>query len=277
MAKGFPISGTTAVVTGAASGIGAALAEALASRGAHLALADKDADGLEATAARLRSNARRVSVHALDLSDRDAPEALLRGVREAHGGAGLLFNVAGIAAGGGFEDTPEQNFDRVMEVNFNATVRLTRAFLPLLREGPEGRVVNISSVFGIAAPAGHVAYSASKFAVRGFSEGLRHELDGSRVGVSVVHPGGVRTAIARSALTAEDADAQEIAKRTERFERNLRMAPEKAAGIILAGVERRKARILVGADARMLDLTARLFPGAYWKILRLVMSRTDRS
>ncbi len=273
MAQEFPFAGATAVVTGAAGGIGAALAAGLAARGAHLALADRDEEGLERVAARLRSNRLRVSVHPLDVTERDATAALPDAVRRAHGGAAILVNNAGIAAGGTFEQVAEAVFDRVMEVNFHAPVRLTRAFLPLLREAPAGRIVNVSSLFGLLAPAGSAPYSASKFALRGFSEALRHELEGSPVGVTVVHPGGVRTSIARSSLIPEGGDAAEIARRRDAFEKKLRLPPEKAAEIILRAVERRRGRVLVGGDAKLLAGIARLFPETYWRRMAPLLGR----
>ena len=144
---------------------------------------------------------------------------------------------------------------------------MTRAFLPLLRSSDDPRVVNLSSVFGLVAPAGQVPYAASKFAVRGFSEALRHELEDSQVGVTVVHPGGVATAIADNARVSEELPREEIEARREEVKKTLRMPPEKAGEIIVSGVERRKPRVLVGGDARLLSLFARLAPTSYWKLL----------
>jgi short-subunit dehydrogenase len=144
---------------------------------------------------------------------------------------------------------------------------VTRAILPLLRISDDARIVNISSVFGLISPPGQSAYSASKFAVRGFSNALRHELSGTRVGVSVVHPGGVATAIARNARVSADTSAEEKRRRLALAEKLLRLPPEKAAQIIVRGIEKRRARILVGRDAIFIALIERLFPVKYWSVL----------
>lgn len=186
----------TAVVTGAASGIGRAIAISAAKRGCHLALVDRDHDGLEETRDLLAPHGVRVSLHSLDLTDRAGIAALPEAVLAQHEGVDLLVNNAGVALGGAFEDISEEDFDWLFEINVSAVVRMTRHFLPLLRLSPEARIVNISSLYGLIAPPGQTAYAASKFAVRGFSDALRHELAGSSIGVTVVHPGGVATAIA---------------------------------------------------------------------------------
>ena len=165
---GFPFADGVAVVTGAASGIGAAVAESLAKRGARLALVDLDRAGVERIAARLRTDGADVSAHALDVAAPDAGETLEAAVR---GPVHLLVNNAGVALGGSFEQVSAKDFDWLMAINFGAVVRLTRAFLPRLRQAREARIVNLSSVFGLIAPPGQTAYAASKFAVRGFSEG----------------------------------------------------------------------------------------------------------
>jgi short-subunit dehydrogenase len=186
----------------------------------------------------------------------------------AHGRVDLLINNAGVALGGNFDQVSEADFDWLMEINFHAVVRLTRAFLPLLRTSDDARIVNLSSVFGLISPPGQCAYSASKFAVRGFSNALRLELAGTRVGVSVVHPGGVATAIARNARIAASVPADERRVRLELAEKMLRMAPDKAGEIIVRGVEKRRARILVGNDALIISLLERLAPVSYWRVLQ---------
>ena len=155
-----------------------------------------------------------------------------------------------------------------MAINFDAVVRMTRAFLPLLQTSDDARIVNVSSIYGIVSPAGQTAYSASKFAVRGFSNALRHELEGTRVGVTVVHPGGVATAIARSARAPAGIDAAEVERRRAAVERKLRMPPARAGEIIVRGIERRRARVLVGGDAVVVALLERLAPVGYWRVLR---------
>jgi short-subunit dehydrogenase len=154
-----------------------------------------------------------------------------------------------------------------MSVNFGGTVRLTRAFLPVLAREPAAQLVNVSSIFGIIAPPGQTAYVASKFAVRGFSESLRHELEmgGSTIGVTIVHPGGVRTAISTNARLAKSLDAAEVEREKASWRSLLVLAPEKAAEVIATGIERRRKRVLVGNDAKGAALVQRLFPVTYWK------------
>lgn len=273
------LAGRTAVVTGAASGIGRGIACALARRGCHLALADVNADGLRETTTLARRAATgadvrtlRITRHALDVTDRPAVAAFPEVVRAVHGGADLLVNNAGVALGGTFEQVREADFEWLFEVNFWGVVRLTRAFLPLLRASDAARVVNLSSVFGLVAPAGQVPYAASKFAVRGFSEALRHELAGTAVGVTVVHPGGVATGIAAAARVPPDAPADEVEGRRRAMERHLRLPAERAGEIIVRGVERRRARVLVGPDAAALALLVRMAPVRYWEVLRRVFA-----
>lgn len=257
----------TAVITGAGSGIGRAIALSLAQRGANLALADIKEAGLAETVAQAKALGVRVTGHQLDVSDAAAVAAFPSTVLSTHPGVAVLVNNAGVALGGMFEDYSAADFEWLFGINFWGVVRMTRAFLPILRQAPEARIVNISSLFGLIAPPGQTAYSASKFAVRGFSGALRHELAGSRVGVTTVHPGGVATRIAVDARLTGSPTATEIAQRQERFERLLRMPPEKAGEIIIRGVERRQARILVGSDAKFGALIERLFPVSYWALL----------
>lgn len=268
MAAGFDVSGRTAVITGAGGGIGAALAQALARRGAHLALADVNRSGLEATAAGLSRTGVRVTTEVLDVADPDAPAAYAERVRADHGGAALLFNNAGIAVGGTFDRVAPEDFDKLLAVNLHGVVRMTRAFLPLLHAEPEARLVNISSIFGIIAPPGQTAYSTAKFAVRGFSMALAHELEDTSVGVSVVHPGGVATRIAEDAIKPAGAGNAEIHESLERARAALVMPPPQAAEIILRGVSKRKRRILVGRDAHILMWMERLFPTGYIRLIR---------
>lgn len=256
-----------AVITGAASGIGAALAHSLARRGMHLALVDLNATGLEATAAAVRESGTRVSTHVLDVADAEAVAALPAAVLALHGRVTVLVNNAGVALGGLFEQVAAQDFDWLMNINFGATVRLTRAFLPELARQEAAQLVNVSSIFGIIAPPGQTAYSASKFAVRGFSESLRHELQttGSPVGVTIVHPGGVRTAIADNARLAKSLDAADVARERANWRGLLALSPESAAECIARGIERRTPRVIVGNDAKGAALLQRLFPVSYWK------------
>jgi NAD(P)-dependent dehydrogenase (short-subunit alcohol dehydrogenase family) len=256
-----------AVITGAGGGIGQAMALSLARRGCHLALADIDDKGLALTHAQASAAAVRVSSHRLDVTDRDAVAALPAQVLKAHGRADLLINNAGVALAGTFAQVSESDFDWLMEINFHAVVRLTRAFLPPLLASDDARIVNVSSVFGLISPPGQSAYCASKFAVRGFSNSLRHELAGSRVGVSVVHPGGVATAIARNARVAQAIPDEQKRLRLRLAEKLLRMPAATAGEIIVRGIEKRRARILVGRDAVIISLLERLLPVRYWGVL----------
>ena len=262
-----------AVITGAGSGIGRATAFALARRGCHLALADIDEAGLNASAARARKFGVRASSHRLDVADRAQVAALPQLVIASHGQVDLLMNNAGVALGGTFEQVSADDFDWLMEINFHGVVRMTRAFLPLLHRSQDARIVNVSSIYGIITPPGQAAYSASKFAVRGFSNALRHELEGSTVGVSVVHPGGVATSIAKNARIPAGAPVEEVERGREVMEKLLRMPPEQAGEIIARGIEKRQARILVGSDAKAAALLERLAPVAYWNILKNAIKR----
>ena len=267
MADAMILRGRTAVITGAGSGIGRAIAMSLAARGSHLALADVNGSGLAETVALLPANGLRITQHRLDVADRDMVAAFPAAVIAAHGGADMLVNNAGVALGGTFEMVSEEDFDWLFNINFHGVVRMTRAFLPLLRASSDARLVNISSIFGIVAPAEQVAYAASKFAVRGFTEALRHELSGSTIGVTVVHPGGVRTNISDSARAPRGVDAAEVLRRRAATQKLLRMPPAKAGEIIVRGIERRQTRILVGSDAVGLSWLARLAPASYWAVM----------
>ena len=267
------VSNRVALITGAGSGIGRATALALARRSCHLALADISAEGLRESARLLAHMGVRVTTHLLDVADREAVQSLPAEVQVAHGRIDILMNNAGVALGGSFEQVSEADFEWLMDINFNGVVRMTRAFLPMLRRSDDARVVNVSSIYGIVSPPGQSAYSASKFAVRGFSMALRHELEGSTVGVSVVHPGGVATSIARNARIPAGAPPEEIERGRKIAERLLRLAPEEAGEIIARGIERRDARILVGSDAKAVSILERLAPVNYWRYLKKATSR----
>jgi NAD(P)-dependent dehydrogenase (short-subunit alcohol dehydrogenase family) len=266
MAASMKLEGRTAVVTGAAGGIGRAVAFSLAQRRCHLALADVNEAGMRETAELARTVGIRVSCHGLDVGDRDAVAAFPERVTEEHPGVDLLVNNAGVAVGGTFEQLDEEDFEWLFGINFWGVVRMTRAFLPLLRRSDDARLVNLSSLFGLIAPPGQTAYSASKFAVRGFSEALRHELEGSTVGVTVVHPGGVATEIATSARPPKGVPEEEVARRRDASNRMLRLPPEIAGETIVRGIERRQPRVLVGRDARAISLIERLAPVSYWRV-----------
>lgn len=263
------LNGAVAVVTGAASGIGRATALALATRGAHLALVDRNEEGLTATAEGARASGVNVSQHALDVTDADAVRALPDAVVAEHGRVTVLMNNAGVSLVGRFEEVSLEDVRWLLEINLFGVIALTKAFLPVLMAQERAQIVTVSSLFGLVAPAEQVAYSTSKFAVRGFSEALRHELEGTPVGVTVVHPGGVRTAIASSARVGAGADPDEAAASSDRFTRlALRMSPEDAAALIVRAIERQQNRLLIGADARAGDAIQRLMPATYWRVLR---------
>lgn len=268
MAERLRLAGRTAVVTGAGSGIGRGTALALAARGCHLALADIHPARLAETAALVARDGLRVSTHLLDVADRTQVQALPQEVLARHPGVDLLFNNAGVGLGGTYAQVTDEDVAWVMGVNFWGVVWMTRAFLPLLAASDDARLVNISSVFGMVAPAGNVAYSASKFAVRGFSEALRWELEGTRIGVTVVHPGGVATNIANDARVPDGVDAAEVERKRVFSNKRLRLPPTRAGEIIVRGVEARKLRVLVGWDAVAISVLTRLMPVRYWSVLR---------
>jgi len=276
MAKAaWSLKGGVAAITGAGSGIGAALALELGRRGMHLALADRHTSALETTAEQARRSGITISTHAFDVTDRAMSAAWPQAVVAQHGRVTLLVNNAGIALGGTFEQVDAADFDLLMDINFGAAVRLTRAFLPLLSREAAAQIVNVSSVLGIVATPGQTAYCASKFALRGFSESLRHELEaaGSPVQVTVVHPGGVRTAIASSAKIPRNATPTQLAQAEERWQKMLVMPPAEAARIIADGIERREPRVLVGEDAKQAVFLQRLMPVGYWKVMAQGIAR----
>jgi short-subunit dehydrogenase len=271
----YVFEGGTAVITGAASGIGAALAVGLGSRGSHLVLLDRDADGLGAVAAQARAlpTGVRVAEHVADLADPAAAVAAGSVIAGDHPDTTLLINNAGIALAGRFDQVDAAQFDAVMAVNFHAVVTLTRALLPVLTAHPGAHLVNLSSVFGLLAPPGQTAYCASKFAVRGFTESLRGELAPAGVGVTCVHPGGVRTNIARHALVGPRLPAAEWEAGLDAMDRLLSLDPADAAEAILRAVHRRRPRVLVGRDAVVLDKIARLLPVGNGRLLAAAARR----
>jgi short-subunit dehydrogenase len=265
------IRGAAAAVTGAASGIGRALALELAARGCDLALADRDEAGLHAVAAEVaKGGSRKVSVHRLDVGEPSQIEAFAQAAVAAHPGLNIVINNAGVALLGQFSEIDQAQMDWLMNINFWGVVHSCRAFLPHLSRHSESHIVNLSSIFGIIAPPGQSAYAAAKFAVRGFSESLRHELQmaGSPVRLSVVHPGGVATNIVRNSRTGSGmTDNARRAQSIERFDVVAKTIPAAAALRIITGIEKNQPRILIGNDARFMDLLQRFRPATYWPVL----------
>jgi short-subunit dehydrogenase len=273
------IRGAAAAITGAASGIGQALALELAARGCDLALADRDEAGLQAVAAEIgKTHSRKVTLHRVDVAEASEIEAFAQAATADHPRLNIVINNAGVALLGEFDEIDQAQFEWLMNINFWGVVHGTRAFLPHLARQSEAHIVNLSSVFGIIAPPGQIAYSASKFAVRGFSESLRHELQmaASPVRLSVVHPGGIATNIARNSRTGVGISDNKVrSDAIERFDNAARTTPQAAAKRIIRGIENNELRILIGPDARIIDVLQRLCPANYWAWLqRLFAIRT---
>jgi short-subunit dehydrogenase len=265
------IRGAAAAVTGAAGGIGRALALELAARGCDLALADRDEAGLAAVAAEIaKTGSQKVTVHRVDVAEPGQIADFALAAVTAHPKLNIVINNAGVALMGNFNEVEQAQMEWLMNINFWGVVHGTRAFLPHLSQQPEAHIVNLSSIFGIIAPPGQTAYCAAKFAVRGFSESLRHELQAanSPVKLSVVHPGGVATNIARnSRIGTGMTDNARRARSIERFDAVAKTTPAAAALRIIAGIEKNAPRILIGNDARFMDFLQRLRPGSYWSVL----------
>jgi NAD(P)-dependent dehydrogenase (short-subunit alcohol dehydrogenase family) len=257
-------SGKVAAITGAGSGIGRALALELAQRGAHLALSDVNATTLGETAAACEPFGGAVTVSTVDVARRDVVEAWADQAARDHGKVNLIFNNAGVALAGTLEGVSHDDFEWLMGIDFWGVVYGTKAFLPHLRASSEGHVVNISSVFGLTAAPLQGTYNAAKFAVRGFTEALRLELELTNAPVSAtcVHPGGIQTNIARDARYSSNMGALVIDEQASRlaFEKLFITSPESAAKTILRAVQRNRRRVLVGVDAHVLDLLVRFAP-----------------
>lgn len=269
--EGF--AGKVAVVTGAGSGIGQAVAIELGRRGAKLAISDVDTEGLAVTEEKLKAIGAPVTADRLDVTERAAFLLYADEVKAHFGKVNQIYNNAGIAFTGDVEISQFKDIERVMDVDFWGVVNGTKAFLPHLIESGDGHVINVSSLFGIFSVPGQSAYNAAKFAVRGFTESLRQEMLAKKrpVAVTAVHPGGIKTAIARNATAAEGLDAKELA---EVFDKKLASTtPERAAKIILEAVRKKKARVLVGADAKVLDVIVRLTGSGYQKLFSSAMGR----
>lgn len=274
----FRFAEGTAVVTGAAGGMGEHVARLLAGRGSDLVLVDRDGDRLDTVAAQIRAAHPGLSVTAetVDLAERDAVDALASRILAGHPEIRLLVNNAGVALGGDFARLTLDEFDRVMDVNFRAPVRLTHALLPALTARPGAHVVNLSSLFGLIAPPGQSAYCSSKFALRGFSEALRAELAQVGATVTTVHPGGIRTGIAASARVGVNIPAEEAEQGKRDFEKLLTFPADRAAGLIVEAIEKRRPRLLIGASAKIPDVLARLAPANSVKLFAKLVGASGR-
>jgi len=275
------IRGAAAAITGAAGGIGRALALELVSRGASaLALADRDEAGLKAVAIEIGSRAK-VTTHKVDVGEAGEIKAFAQAAIAAHPSLNILVNNAGVALLGQFTEIDQAQMEWLININFWGVVHGTRAFLPHLSQQREAHIVNLSSIFGIIAPPGQTAYAAAKFAVRGFSESLRHELKmaNSPVRMLVVHPGGIATDIARNSRTGSG--VTDNARRTEmidRFDKVAKKSPAAAAMHIANGIQKNAPRILIGSDAKFAEMIQRLRPATYWALLsRALQKRAERA
>ena len=268
------LDGKVVVITGAGSGIGRALALQAAQHGAVLALSDWDEVGLVETARQAQTSTHReVRTDKVDVRDRGAVRAYAASVREEFGRVNVIVNNAGVALHGDFEETSYEDFEWIMDVDFWGVVQGTKEFLPHLIESGDGHVVNVSSLFGLLGMPGQTAYNSAKFAVRGFTEALRQEMILAKhpVQVTCVHPGGIKTGIVRNARVTSSHDHAHVANHFDT--RLARMTPERAAEIILAGVLADKPRVVVGADAKALDLFVRLVGARYQRVFTLAARR----
>lgn len=273
-------NGKVAAITGAGSGIGRQLALQLAQQGAHLALSDLNEQGLAQTLNLLKDYPVQVSLTKLDVADREAVYAWAESSFNEFGQVNLIFNNAGVALASTVEGMSYEELEWIFNINFWGVVYGTKAFLPYLKQSGEGHIINTSSLFGLTAQPTQSAYNATKFAVRGFTEALRQELDMEHCGVSAtsVHPGGIRTNIANAARMSDSIRAlgmnPERASRS--FNKVLKTPPEEAAKVILDGVKANKARLLIGNDAKILDLVQRITPSHYAQALNLFAKKKSK-
>ncbi len=257
-----------AAITGAASGIGRSLAINLSNEGCHLAITDIDKEGLQETAGLIENRAVKVTTHLVDVASRDQVYKFADDVISEHGKVNIIINNAGAALAETLEDVTYRDFEWLLGINFWGVVYGSKAFLPFLKEQPQAHIVNISSVHGLFTNPNVGPYCTSKFAVRGFTQTLCQELKGTSVKVSCVHPGGIKTNIVRNARfykgSKPDRGHEEV---IEKFDKICFTTADKAARIIIRGMKKGKARILVGPDARVYDLMQRLFPVIWQKIM----------
>ncbi len=257
-----------AAITGAGSGIGRATAILMASKGCHLALSDVNETGLAETAAQCLQHGVKVTTRKVDVASREQMYAWADEVVADHGLVNIIFNNAGVALGATVEDMQYPDFEWLMGINFWGVVYGTKAFLPHIKTAGEGAVVNVSSVFGLIAVPTQSAYNAAKFAVKGFTEALREEMEieGSNIGVTCVHPGGIKTNIARNARVTETPGMVDV-KSTRDFEKAFTTTAADAAIAVVDAIMKNKPRLLIGKDAYAIDLLQRTLPTAYQKLL----------
>jgi len=259
---------SVAVITGAASGIGQALAVRMAKEGiAGIAISDVNEVGLRETASAVESLGASVSSHVFDVSKLDAVKQFADDVLAKHGRVTHLINNAGVGVIGTFEHISLEDFEWLMGINFWGVVYCTKAFLPTLLTQKNAHVVNVSSVFGLIAPSEQTAYCSSKFAVRGFTESLRHELSETNVAVSCVHPGGIKTNIVRNSRVGSDTPDEWKQQGVKFFDKVAKTSAEEAADVIVRGIKARDPRILIGKDAQAISMFSRLFPKRYLTII----------
>ncbi len=264
-------SKSVAVITGAASGIGRALAVRLAQEKiVGIAISDVNEQGLNETARLIEAAGVPVSTHLIDVSKLDQVQQFADDVIAKHGRATHLINNAGVGVIGTFEQISIEDFEWLMGINFWGVVYGCKVFLPILKEQDSAHIVNVSSVFGFIAPEEQTSYCSSKFAVRGFTESLRHELAGTNVSVSSVHPGGIKTNIARNSRLGEKTPEEWKQQGTKFFDKVAKTTPEAAAEVIVKGIKTRNPRILIGKDAYMISLLSRLFPKRYLRIMERI-------
>lgn len=264
--KALNVTGATSVITGAASGMGAEIARQLAARGAHIALIDRNAEGLADVAASLPGTGH--STHAIDLTDDSAVTALAGEIAAHHPHVQSLITCAGSSMLGTIDQLTMEEMRWLMDVNLWGTVNITQALLPALRRSPAAHITHLVSIYGLAAPAGRIPYAMSKYAVRGFTESLRHELEGSTVTVGAIYPAGVKTGIilhGRYAAAIDPAIAQRAASAQAAM---YHTEPSDAAAAIVAATLGRKTRTMVGREARLVDVLTRLSPRHYWRVMR---------
>ncbi|MCR9213417.1 MAG: SDR family oxidoreductase [Proteobacteria bacterium] len=263
--------GKTAAITGAGSGIGRALSLSLARKGCNLALSDISEERLDETKALIADQNVGCSLTVLDVSDRDAVESWAQDAVSEFGTVDFVFNNAGVTVVNSADDLSYEDFHWIMNINFWGVVHGSKAFLPHFLERGEGAIINVSSLFGLISVPSQSSYNASKFAVRGFTESLAQEVSKKGITVCSVHPGGIKTSIARNArFNSPGFGAKNMEEFTRAFEKGARTTSEEAANVILSGVEKGRKRILIGGDAKLLDIIQRLTPTRYNDFINLL-------